>query len=108
MLAELVQTNEHNQDFIKGLVLSRVYERNGKKYIQAGNHRLDFKAEFEFLGFTKKADKIIFAETCTDFKKQYAKIGLREFNHVDGRSFFTIYLYFQGCNYIERLEEVEL
>ena len=108
MLGQLIQINEKNKSWLEGIILSRVYKREGVNYIRAKNCRLDFKAEFEFKGFTKAGNKIKVSETCTDPNLQYAKIALRKFDHIDGRVFYTIYLYFKGSNYIERLEDVEL
>lgn len=103
-LSQLLLVNQFNADFVKGLILEKVYEKDGKQYINIHNHRLDFSGCFEFLGFTKTGNKLKLAETNTDFKPFFAKLVLDEFNHVDGRSFFVIKIITTGYNYIERVE----
>lgn len=103
-MSQLLQVNPQNEDFVKGLILSEVYQRDEKSYIKLHNSRLDFHGEFEFLGFTKKANKIKIAETNTDFKQQYASLNLEKFDHVDGRVFYVVKIITTGYSYIHRLE----
>ena len=107
-MSQLIQVNPQNQDFVKGLVLTRVYTRDGKQFIRIGNCSLDFKGEFEFLGFTKKFNKLKLTKTNQSSNTFFAAINLEEFNHIDGRVFWIVKITTLGCRYIETLKEIEL
>jgi len=103
-MSQLLQVNPKNKDFVKGLILEKTYIKDGKRFIQIHNHRLDFSGEFEFIGFTKAGNKLKLAETNTEFKIQYCTLNLEVFDHVDGQTYYTIKLITKGHEYIERLE----
>ena len=56
---------------LKKLIEEKVYEKDGKKYIGLGSCRLDFKHEYEFLGYTKNQKKVKLSD---GYKNSYGTI----------------------------------
>jgi len=78
-----------------------VYEKEGRKFIRLGNHRLDFKAEYLYLGMTKTGSVILGDIT------SYAYNGCQE---VIKKKFGKIYdnrIHAEGSRYIETIPTLE-
>lgn len=107
-MSQIVQVSPQNKDFIEGIILMNTYTKGDKRYIAIGNHRLDFKHEYEYLGLTKKGDRVKVSSPFENDKKGFLKILLDEYHQIQKPMFYTIKLVSSGYNYIERMEGMDL
>jgi hypothetical protein len=94
-----------------------IYERDGQKYINLGNCRLDFKKTFAFLGFTKNMKKVILGDIHSSgpdgikYTRRYGTIEVSENGMVEDNKVVDCRVYSlvtDGWSYSETLKKEKI